>query len=41
MEVNTEPDYQQVHIDEADKRGKLHLIISPRWRENFIDQTRH
>ena len=35
-EVNTEPDYQQVHIDEADKRGKLHLIISPKGGEKTL-----
>lgn len=41
-EVNTTPGYQQLHISEEDKRGKLHLMISPkRWRKNFIHQTRY
>lgn len=40
-EVNTTPGYQQLHISEEDKRGKLHLMISPKGGENFIHQTRH
>lgn len=34
--MNTDPGYQQVHIDEADKRGKLHLIISPKGGEKTL-----
>ncbi len=35
-EVNTTPDYQQLHISEEDKRGKLHLMISPKGGEKTL-----
>ncbi|ATR86958.1 pirin family protein [Acinetobacter baumannii] len=35
-EVNTTPGYQQLHISEEDKRGKLHLMISPKGGEKTL-----
>ncbi len=39
-EVNTTPDYQQLHISEEDKRGKLHLMISPKGGEKLYPSNK-
>ncbi len=35
-QVNTTPSYQQIHISPEDKRGKLHLMISPNGGEKTL-----
>lgn len=35
-QAHTTPDYQQIHIDAEDKRGKLHLLISPTGGEKTL-----
>ncbi len=39
-EVNTTPGYQQLHISEEDKRGKLHLMISPKGGEKLYPSNK-